>query len=339
MIRSGVMTVLACLVSLLIQDILAAPAYGSTGSGRSPQRLLYHRNSESPLVLKSVINTRTWKDSGFNPAGSQPNDTYPMGNPFSNSTTPPYHTFTNGPNWMEYLTFKYNQSRVDTYNLAVSGSSVNNTILGVESPADLIHQISDRFVPNYVLKHLSGWTSSNSLFSLFFGINDVNRSWSKRDSKINDAVFTSYLKLLNALYNFGARNFLLHDVPPIDRGPYVTKPDAAVEGPDINDFNYRMTRLFASFTTQHRDVTVILFNTNSLFSRVIDNPSVFPQTAIYKNTTGSCKAYETGEVPSMDYFNSTCQYPVNEYLWLNGLHPTYPIHEALAAQVAIALAR
>jgi phospholipase/lecithinase/hemolysin len=30
----------------------------------------------------------------------------------------------------------------------------------------------------------------------------------------------------------------------------------------------------------------------------------------------------------------SCQYAVNEYLWLNELHPTFPMHNATAASVA-----
>ncbi|KAL8944494.1 MAG: hypothetical protein Q9216_000404 [Gyalolechia sp. 2 TL-2023] len=280
----------------------------------------------------------SWTDSGFNPSGSQPNDTYPLGNPFGNSSSPPYHTFTNGINWIEFLTFKYNASQVDTYNLAVTGSVVDSVPIGTLPTSDLVHQISDRFVPNYVTQNRTVWTASNSLFSLFFGVNDVNRSWDKKDAKINDAIFKTYLEQLNELHGHGARNFLIHTVPPIDRGPYVEEPDQSLVARDINDFNYRMTKLFDSFTKDKKDVSVLLFHTNKLFSQVMNDPSVFPQTAIYKNTTGSCKAYEQGEVPSVDFFNSTCEYPVNEYLWLNGLHPTYPIHEAIAAQLAVALA-
>ncbi|KAL9597486.1 MAG: hypothetical protein Q9219_005119 [cf. Caloplaca sp. 3 TL-2023] len=281
----------------------------------------------------------SYTDTGFDPAGTQPNDSCPFGNPCSTSSVPPFHTFTNGPNWIEYLTVKYNKSLVHTYNLAVSGSTVNNTILGLDSTADLVHQISHRFAPYYVRKRTSGWNSSDSLFILFLGLNDANRSWNKKDLRINDAVFSSYLRSLNQLYRYGARNFVLNDVPPIDRGPHVNKPDASIEAQDINDFNYRMTRLFASFTKQHKDVSMSLFNTNKVFSLVIDDPSVYPQTAIYKDTTGSCAAYEQmpGDLPSMNHFNSACPYPANEYLWLNGLHPTYPIHEAIAAQLAIAL--
>ncbi|KAL8933777.1 MAG: hypothetical protein Q9211_005587 [Gyalolechia sp. 1 TL-2023] len=279
----------------------------------------------------------SYTDSGFNPTGSQPNDTYPLGNPFSDSSTPPYHTSTNGPNWIRYLTSKYNASQVDTYNLAVAGSYVNSTAVGANPASDLVHQISDRFVPNYVEKTTTVWTPSNSLFSLFFGINDVNHPWDKKDPKIHDAIFSTYLEQLDELHRHGARNFLLHTVPPIDRQPPVYERDQIPQAHDVNDFNYRMTELFASFI-KDKDVSVLLFNTNKLFSLVIDDPSVFPQTAIYKDTQGVCEAYGHGDVPSMDFFNSTCEYPVNEYLWLNNLHPTYPVHEALAAQVAIALA-
>ncbi|KAL8734434.1 MAG: hypothetical protein Q9181_003214 [Wetmoreana brouardii] len=343
----------SCIALLLPEAVLTASIHARTSRLQAAQHALFSRNAASTLTIATVTCPQTWHDwpgvekifsfgdsytdTGFNPTGAQPDDNHPLGNPFSNSSTPPYHTSTNGPNWIEYLTFKYNESQINTYNLAISGSTVNDTALGSNSTADLVHQISDRFVPNYVRKNTIGWTSSNSLFTLFFGINDVNRSWNKRDLKINDEVFSSYLRLLDQLYQHGARNFLLHTIPPIDRGPYMNDQDQPIEGKDINDFNYRMQILFNSFTSAHNDVSVLLFNTNKLFSEAIDNPSTWPQTAIYKNTTGSCKAYETGDVPSMDYYNETCQYPVNQYLWLNGLHPTYPIHEAMAAQVAIAL--
>lgn len=36
----------------------------------------------------------------------------------------------------------------------------------------------------------------------------------------------------------------------------------------------------------------------------------------------------------MDYYDPECGIPVNQYFWLNGLHPTYPIHDVLAGQLA-----
>jgi len=31
--------------------------------------------------------------------------------------------------------------------------------------------------------------------------------------------------------------------------------------------------------------------------------------------------------------DASCDYPVNEYLWLNDLHPTFPVHNATAASI------
>lgn len=38
--------------------------------------------------------------------------------------------------------------------------------------------------------------------------------------------------------------------------------------------------------------------------------------------------------PQWDTKDPSCEYAVNEYLWLNELHPTYPMHNATAADLA-----
>lgn len=38
--------------------------------------------------------------------------------------------------------------------------------------------------------------------------------------------------------------------------------------------------------------------------------------------------------PEWDTFTPSCGVPVNEYFWLNDLHPTYPIHDVVAQGVA-----
>jgi hypothetical protein len=35
--------------------------------------------------------------------------------------------------------------------------------------------------------------------------------------------------------------------------------------------------------------------------------------------------------------DASCDYPVDEYLWLNSLHPTFPMHNATAAGIAALL--
>ena len=140
------------------------------------------------------------------------------------------------------------------------------------------------------------------------------------------------------LYELGARNFVLHTVPPIDRAPGKVPADRRLEANVVNDFNYRIKELFKAFTSAHEDISALLFDLSGLCSQIISNPATFPQTANLKNTTGLCEAYKSKEVPSIDYKDPSCEYAVDEYFWLNELHPTYPVHEAHAAQLALALA-
>ena len=37
--------------------------------------------------------------------------------------------------------------------------------------------------------------------------------------------------------------------------------------------------------------------------------------------------------PTMAYLDPSCEIQVNEYFWLNDLHPTYPIHNFMASQI------
>jgi phospholipase/lecithinase/hemolysin len=45
-----------------------------------------------------------------------------------------------------------------------------------------------------------------------------------------------------------------------------------------------------------------------------------------------------GGTPELNTLYSNCTYPVNEYFWLNDLHPTYVVHMLLAKEVAEMLA-
>lgn len=42
--------------------------------------------------------------------------------------------------------------------------------------------------------------------------------------------------------------------------------------------------------------------------------------------------------PKPDTLIASCGVPVNQYFWLNSLHPTYPIHDVVAEQVVKSLA-
>jgi len=137
------------------------------------------------------------------------------------------------------------------------------------------------------------------------------------------------------VYAVGARNFLFLNVPPVERAPATLEygaDDQIIEGAAILEWNGRLIKVARQLRGKHADVTVFALDTYSIFNAVLNNPKVFPQTAGYRNTTRYCATYMNG-TPNMTSFSASCGLPVNEYFWLNQLHPTYPMHDAMAAHI------
>ena len=43
--------------------------------------------------------------------------------------------------------------------------------------------------------------------------------------------------------------------------------------------------------------------------------------------------WDCSGTPTWYTLDANCTYPVNEWFWLNNLHPTFPIHNATAASI------
>ncbi|MCJ1250433.1 hypothetical protein MMC30_007661 [Trapelia coarctata] len=277
----------------------------------------------------------SYTTTSFNLSSTQPGPGNPLGNPLY-----PGATSSNGPNWVDYLMTTYNKSFVETYNIGFGGAVVSSDLVQPFLPTvDFRQQVNDEFIPYYVQKNTTSWTSDNSLFAFFFGINDINISYGGRNATLNGDIFVVYRGLVDQLYSVGARNFLFLNVPAVNHAPTTTvngRAAVSLEGLDIADFNDRLTAMANGFANTYRDATVFLFNTNAIFSAVLKYPAIFNQTAGYKNTTSYCVAYQDG-TPAEDTFYPNCSIPVNQYFWLNSLHPTYPMHDVMAKQIAKAL--
>lgn len=170
-------------------------------------------------------------------------------------------------------------------------------------------------------------------------------------SAVNGNLTVVYSKLLDSLYGTGARNFLLLSMPPLERcwqpgenGLKVSqklKTDGAV-------YNERVHNAARGLKKNFQDTNVWIFDTDNLFKQALDDPKSFPQTSGILNTTAPCAAYQRylssnrrsrttanfdSGTPTSDYFDPICGIPVNQYFWLNGLHPTYPIHDVMAEHI------
>lgn len=280
----------------------------------------------------------SYTQTGFDYLSTQPSPSNPLGNP-------PYPGWTsaNGPNWIDYLTVKYNTSRLQTYNLASGGATVDAALVTPWRPTvlSLIDQVQKQFIPGYVQNSAPGasalnWTGDNSLFAVWIGINDVGNSYWLEDAKeLNAKIVARYAEQVDALYTSGGRNFVFLNVPPTDRSPLILgQGDWAVTTlrADIEDFNGKVSEM-AKKLKERNGTNVWVYDANKVFGQVLDDPSSHAQTAGYKNVTGYCPAYENG-TPAQNTFVESCGVPVNQYFWLNSLHPTSPVHEVVAEGVA-----
>ncbi|CAO2655906.1 Nn.00g047090.m01.CDS01 [Neocucurbitaria sp. VM-36] len=325
----------ASLLSIMVKSIALALSL-ATSTLAAP----YYANTSSWSGWKNVKHFFVFGDSytqtGFDVNGTQPSPSNPFGNP-----TYPGWTSSNGPNWVGFLTTTYNASALLTYNLAYGGATVDSALVTPYAPTvlSLKDQVTTEFLPTYGSHPSSApWTSSSSLFAFFIGINDVGNSWWLNNATLYDAIFSEYESLLDQVYETGARNFLFLSTPPVNLAPLTLSQNddgyaTENEGKVILDWNKRLSGLVAGFKGKKEGVTAFVHDTWGVFNAVIEDPKTFEQTAGLKNVTGYCKAYANG-TPTWYTKDDTCDYPVNEYLWLNELHPTFPIHNATAASIA-----
>lgn len=249
-------------------------------------------DSSLPSKL-TILSGDSYTQTGFNLSLTQPAPGNPLGNP-----SYPGWTSSNGPNWVDFLTVKYNASALLTYNLAYGGATVSASLVTPYAPQvlSLCDQVEKLFVPTYAFS--PSWSGADTLVGIFMGINDVGNSWWLGDAAgtlLNNKIFAVYDGLVEELYNSGARNFVFLDVPPVDRSPLMMAQGA--QAPPLVDkavkaFNVRVKGLAQGLKGQHPEVNVFFVSAWEAFTEVLDKPSSYPATALYKNTTAYCAAYQ-----------------------------------------------
>ncbi|KAI0904397.1 hypothetical protein F4823DRAFT_615111 [Ustulina deusta] len=291
-------------------------------------------------IKNAFIFGDSYTQTGFDYTQAQPSASNPFGNP-----TYPGYTSSNGPNWVGYLTVKYNASSLLTYNLAYGGATVDASLVTPydSSVKSLKDQVESEFIPGYTGNSAKAtWTGDDSIFAVWIGINDIGNSyWNGADATdaLNAQIFDVISSLVDQIYAAGGRNYVLINVPPLDRTPLIIPQGdwaVSVSGADVASWNQKVAN-FAEDLKAKADTNVWVYDANKSFGEVIDDPQSHAETAGLTNTTDYCAAYQNG-TPAQDTLDASCGVPVNQYFWLNNLHPTSAIHEVVAKGVADLLA-
>lgn len=137
------------------------------------------------LISEIFASGDSYTDTGFDLTEQQPSREDPFGNPTYNPNSPYIK-------WIEYLTMTYNDSKVETYNFAVSGATVDQDL--IDKGSAFSTQVGEKFLSNYGQEDHT-WEPQTTLFSVFFGIND--NVFSNKSEGLFDRVFESYSRTLD----------------------------------------------------------------------------------------------------------------------------------------------
>ncbi|KAG6866381.1 hypothetical protein C0993_007542, partial [Termitomyces sp. T159_Od127] len=236
----------------------------------------------------------SYTQTGFDPTLTLPAVGNPLGNPIY-----PGYTSSGGQNWVDYVTTEFNNSLLFTYNYAYGGATIDATLVAPFAPTvlSLTDQVNQFLSGAGTKPAATPWTSADSLFSIWIGINDIGNSYYLGGDR--DA-------------NVGARNFLFVNVPPVDRSPLMTPQGitaTSLEASVIAGFNAKLLQYAADFKANNTGVTNYFYDSNAQFSIILDNPTAY------------------GFVD-----NSTIGSNSNDF-WINNLHPTSYAHYYFGKEV------
>lgn len=131
---------------------------------------------------------------------------------------------------------------------------------------------------------------------------------------------------MKRLYTAGVRNFLLMNATPMDKSPIALEQGAqsnlTAALVQWNTLFYSKLKTFSDSTTCV-GCSVFFYDLN-YYVTYLQTPSVASGFGVTNVKLEYCTAYQALLYAPYDS-NSTCSSPVNNYFWLNNIHPTWPV--------------
>lgn len=177
----------------------------------------------------------------------------------------------------------------------------------------------------FVYVHFELTFQSDDVLVVFLGINDCGRRRSEALEFIVEDIFDT----VHDLYvKAQARNFVLIDVPPVDRSPQgnshsiqsdqevlLTDASSAIRlecmekiEERVETWNKLLRTQAIEFQSKTTDATVLIFSSHKLFSDILDDPLEHEFTEDDPETEGGG-------------------------IWVDDLHPTSEVHDILGEQI------
>ncbi|GAA5937440.1 hypothetical protein JCM3775_006615 [Rhodotorula graminis] len=258
----------------------------------------------------------------------------------------PLRTMSGGKTWLDEITMSSTFPNLKSahYNFALSGATASPDVLAVGYPNVSFSDQVGWFLGNFTDQKRADkreWEGSSSIFSVFFGINDVNvhTGWGYPIVDVLEPTFEAYDQSISRLYEAGARNFLLMNVPFFDRSPVselvlAADPSRLPLNDSIRAWNERLAEYAAEMPGKYPEARVELYDVATWLDETLDR--VEASGGLVADTW--CAAYEPvswqtwPDVPN-DYEDSSCPVPLKQYAFIDGSHPTWSLQRLLAFDI------
>ncbi|PVF95862.1 hypothetical protein CPB86DRAFT_875328 [Serendipita vermifera] len=276
-------------------------------------------STSSAPTTSGTANSKFWfsfgdsyTQTGFTVTGTQPSTSNAFGNP----TYPGYTACGSYPNWIDYAAVTLNSTFVKVFNHAYGGAMIDASLVTpyTSTVLSLVDQTNNFLNYNAPGKsYYPGWSSSNSLFSVWIGINDIGNSFWGQPLTFDDTLLNRYFVLMQNLYAVGARHFLFLTVPPVYRSPLMLAQSTDARNKEktmIDDFNTKLAAKATAFAAANSGVTTRIYDTGPIINAMLNSPSIYGLRDATSYGTGS------------------------QYAWCNDYHISPTVHNQIAKGVA-----
>jgi phospholipase/lecithinase/hemolysin len=231
--------------------------------------------------------------------------------------------FSNGPVWVEYLASKLS--------LPLSDFAFGGATTGTQNTIDSAPNVPSLF-PG-LQQEIQGFIANpqnadpDGLYVLWAGANDYLPTESKFFIPFQEPSTTvsNLSSAVTSLFNFGARNILVANLPDLGKLPLVAKIDQQLPGTAqgfntlAQQHNAALATSLSGLSSSLNGINLISFDVNSAFNQVLANPGQFGFT----NTTDPCVQLDP---PSLCPFIP--QRPDTFFFW-DDIHPTTATHKVI----------
>ncbi len=144
----------------------------------------------------------------------------------------------------------------------------------------------------------------------------------------------AYFTQMRRLYRAGYRNFFLINAPPLDKSPNAVEQGSLVS---YEQELLRWNRLFAQASREFSmtfcfDCSLFHYDINTYLTYLL-SPPVSARINVTITTPTFCADY-SGLLDQPYYKSENCSEAVNQYFWLNIVHPTWTVMIEMARDMA-----